>query len=70
MTDDLEVRAAEDRERLHNTVAELRSTLSATLDLKKNARQHLGIVCGVAALVGVGTGYSLMGLFVPSKRRR
>ena len=70
MTDDLETRAAEDRERLHNTVAELRSTLSDSLDLKKNARQHLGIVCGAAALLGLSMGYSLMGIFVPGKGGR
>jgi hypothetical protein len=64
----LEAKAEEDRKRLHKTVAELRSTLSDTLDVKKNARQHLGIACGVAALVGLGTGYSLMGMFIPGKR--
>jgi hypothetical protein len=61
---DLELKAAEERRRLHATLAELRSRVHAELDVKKRVRDHLGAVCGVAALLGLGLGYSVAGLFV------
>jgi len=61
---DLELRAAEERRRLHNAVAELRSRVRQELDAKKHIRENLGIVCGVAAAVGLALGYSVTGLFV------
>ena len=61
---DLERKAAEERRRLHSSVEELRDHLKDTLDVKKNARKHLGLACGVAALLGVTLGYSFTGIFV------
>ena len=61
---DLEQKAAEDRRRLHSSVEELRGHLKDTLDLKKNTREHLGLACGVAALLGVTVGYAFTGIFV------
>jgi hypothetical protein len=61
---DLEQKAAEDRHRLHTSVGELRDHLRDTLDVKKNTREHLGLACGVAALLGVTLGYSFTGIFV------
>ncbi len=61
---DLEEKAAEDRRRLHTSVEELRGHLKDSLDVKKNTREHLGLACGVAALVGVTVGYAFTGIFV------
>jgi hypothetical protein len=61
---DLELRAADDRRRLHKIVTELRSRMHEDLDVKKQAREHLGAACGVAAFVGLTLGYSVTGLFV------
>ena len=61
---DLVEKAAEDRRRLHSSVEELRDHLKDTLDVKKNTREHLGLACGAAALLGVTIGYSFTGIFV------
>lgn len=61
---DLEEKAAEDRRRLHTSVAELRVHLKDTLDIKRNTRKHLGLACGAAALLGVTLGYAFTGIFV------
>jgi hypothetical protein len=61
---DLELKAAEERRRLHGTLAELRSRVHEELDVKKRVREHLGLACGIAALLSLGLGYSAAGLFV------
>ena len=61
---DLELKAAEERRRLHGTLAELRSRVHDELDVKKRVREHLGAACAIAALLSVGIGYSVTGLFV------
>lgn len=60
---DLELKAADERLRLHTSVAELRSSLSHALDVRKNAREHLGSACAITALVGVVMGYAVTGVF-------
>ena len=60
---DLELKAADERRRLHGTLAELRSRVHDELDIKKHAGKHLGAACALAALVGLGLGYSVTGLF-------
>ncbi len=61
---DLELKAAEERRRLHRSLGELRSRMHEELDLKKHVRQHLGVASAVAVLAGLGLGYSIAGLFV------
>lgn len=61
---DLEEKAAEERRRLHSSVEDLRFHLKDSLDIKKNTREHLGLACGVAALLGLTLGYSVTGIFV------
>jgi hypothetical protein len=61
---DLELKAAEERRRLHGTLAELRSRVHEELDIKKRVREHLPAACGFAALLSLGLGYSLAGIFV------
>ena len=65
----LEVKAAEERRRLHSSVSELKSYLSEAIDLKRNVRAHLGVACSVAVLLGITTGYSFAGMFTGHGRR-
>ena len=62
-TYELELRAAEQRKRLHNSVEELKSKVRDKLDVKKNARQHLGAAAGVASVAGLALGYGVAGIF-------
>ena len=61
---DLELRAADERKRLHDVVAEFRSRVREDLDVKKQLRERLPLACTAAAVVALGLGYSLTGLFV------
>ena len=61
---DLELKAAEERRRLHGTLAELRSRVHQELDIKKRVREHLAAACVVATLLSLGLGYSVAGVFV------
>jgi len=61
--DVLEKRAADQRRQLHNTVAELRDSVHEKLDLKRNVRNHLGVVAGAMALAGLALGYAVAGVF-------
>jgi hypothetical protein len=63
-SNDLEIKAADERRRLHQTIVELRSRVHEEFDLKRRIRDRLGRACAVVALVGLGLGYSLTGLFV------
>ena len=60
---DLELKAADDRRRLHKTVSELKSAVRDKLDVNKNAREHLGLLCGISALIGLAAGYTVSGVF-------
>lgn len=61
---DLELKAAEERRRLHGTLAELRSRVHQELDVNRRVRNHLGTACAVTALISVVLGYSVAGMFV------
>lgn len=61
---DLELKAADERQRLHRSVSELRVSLTQALDVRKNAREHLGEVCAVTALFALASGYLVTGIFV------
>lgn len=56
-TDLLEQRAAGQRQRLHDSVLELRRHL----DIEKNARNHLGPVAAVTAILALVLGYGIAG---------
>ena len=58
-TDILEQRAASQRQRLHDSVVELREHL----DVQKTARTYLWRVAAVAALVAATLGYGVAGAF-------
>jgi hypothetical protein len=61
---DLEMKAADDRRRLHTSFEELKYRLKDEFDLQKKARQHLGLACGLVAIVALTVGYSFTGIFV------
>ena len=61
----LEVRAAEQRRDLHGSVEELRQVLRRRLDVKAKARKHLLPAAGLMAIVGLGIGYGVTGVFYP-----
>lgn len=61
--DVLEKRAADERRQLHNSVQELRESVQDRLDVKRNVRNHLGIVAGALAIAGLALGYGLTGVF-------
>lgn len=62
-TDILEVRAAEQRRRIHNSVSELRTQMREKLDVKKNAREYVWPASGVVGLIGLVVGYGFAGMF-------
>jgi len=66
-TEILEERAAEQRRRLHNTVAEMRSTVREKMDVRKNAeiysREHFPQAAAAVGAVGLVIGWALGGIF-------
>ena len=61
---DLELKAADDRRRLHESVGQLRSRVRETLDVKRNASEHLGLACCLSAGVALAAGYIVTGIFL------
>lgn len=61
---DLELKAADERRRLHQVVSEFRGRVRDDLDLKKQIREYFLPACGIAAVFGLGLGYSLTGLLI------
>lgn len=59
----LEMRAAEQRQQLHESVGELREVIGHKLDVKANARHYLAPASAVLALVGLAVGYTLGGIY-------
>lgn len=62
---DLQLKAADERRRLHESIEEFRCQLRDKLDMRNNAREHLGLACSLAAFVGLTAGYALTGIFIP-----
>lgn len=61
-TDLLELRAAEQRRRLHNSVAELRVQMREKLDLRRNARRYFWPASAVVGVCGLVLGYGFGGV--------
>lgn len=59
---DLEVRAADERRRLHSSIVEFKSRAREKLDVKRAARRHVLLGSGMAALVGMILGYGFAGI--------
>ena len=65
--ENLELKALEQRKRLHQRATELRSKVEAgreKLRISKHARQHFLPASIIVAAAGLGLGYSLGGLVV------
>ncbi|HLK34510.1 MAG TPA: hypothetical protein VKT29_15550 [Terriglobales bacterium] len=62
-TDLLELRAAEERRRLHNAVAELRVQAREKLDVRRNVRRYFWPASAVVGLFGLMLGYGFAGMF-------
>jgi hypothetical protein len=61
--DTLELRAREQRKQIHNSVQELKSTVQARLDPKRNARIYFPQIATVATILGLSAGYVVGGIF-------
>lgn len=59
----LELRAREQRKQIHNSVQDLKSTVQAKLDPKRNARLYFPQIATVAAILGLSAGYVVAGIF-------
>jgi tetrahydromethanopterin S-methyltransferase subunit F len=59
----LELRAREQRKQIHNSVQDLKSTVQAKLDPKRNARIYFPQIATVAAILGLAAGYVVGGIF-------
>jgi hypothetical protein len=66
-TEILEQRAAEQRQRIHNSVGELKSTLRETvrehLDVENYARSYIWRFVAVASVIALISGYGVAGMF-------
>lgn len=60
---ELELRAADQRRRLHSTVHELKDHVRDFLDVKKNAREHVFLASGITAALAAALGYGVAGIF-------
>ncbi|MCU1286364.1 MAG: hypothetical protein JWO13_2714 [Acidobacteriales bacterium] len=65
-----EARAAQQRQKLHGAVGDLRDVLRHKLDVKANAREYMATASGVLAIIGLAIGYSLGGIFFAGRERR
>ena len=59
----LELRAAEERRKLQHTMVELKSTVRETLDVKRAAREYVKPASAVVAVLGLVFGYAFAGMF-------
>lgn len=67
-TDILEMRAAEQRRRIHETVLELRGQLEDKLDVRKKASEYIVPASGAAAFLGLLFGYGVASMFSAPRR--
>jgi hypothetical protein len=61
--DILEVRAAEQRRRIHETVLALRGQMEEKLDVRRQAAEYVWPASGVAAAVGLVLGWGVAAMF-------
>lgn len=66
--DVLEVRAAEERRRIHERVLELRAQVEDKLDVRRQAAPYVWTGSGVAALAGLVFGWGLAGILTRPRR--
>jgi ElaB/YqjD/DUF883 family membrane-anchored ribosome-binding protein len=66
--DELEARAAAERQRLHDNVIELRQVVRERLDAKHYVRDNPGRTVLVIGLLGLALGYLTAGVFIGAVR--
>jgi hypothetical protein len=66
---ELELRASEQRQRIHLSLSELKGRLRERGAVKPLLRKYLAKFAGSAALVGLMAGYGIGGLFANGRRR-
>ena len=66
--DILEVRAAEERRRIHERVLELRAQMEEKLDVRRQAASYVWPLSAVAIVVGLVVGWGLAGMFSSPRR--
>jgi hypothetical protein len=66
--DILELKAVEQRQRLHETFSELRSGVRHKLDVRSQAREYVWPASAVGALLSLAVGYTTGSLFRRSFR--
>ena len=64
----LEVRAAEQRRRIHESVLALRQQIDEKLDIRKSATEYVMPASGVAAFLGLLFGYGVASMFSAPRR--
>jgi hypothetical protein len=67
-TEDLQLRAEDQRRRLQSSINELRDRVRQEADLKQLLRRHLGWVCAAGAALGLALGYGLAGTWARNRR--
>jgi len=64
--DDLQLRAMEQHNQLHQTVIELKNKVSETrerFDIQRNIREHFGAAAGIGAALSFLLGYGVGNMF-------
>jgi hypothetical protein len=64
--ENLELRAVEQRNRLHQTASELKGKIAQTreqLDPARNVREHFAVVATAAGTLALLVGYGVAGMF-------
>ena len=67
-TDVLELRAAEQRRRIHDSILELRQQIDHKLDVRKKASEYVLPASGAAAFMGLLLGYGVASMFSTPRR--
>ena len=65
--DQLELQAAAQRNHLRARAAELKEKIAVTrerFDVRRNAREHLGVAAGLVAAIAFIAGYAVTGVFL------
>lgn len=62
-TYDLQLRAADERRRLHGSVTELKVRVREKMDLQRNAREHVISGSAAAGFISLVFGYAIAGMF-------
>ena len=60
----LVAQAEQQRRRIHNDIAGLRSSVRQAMDTKKLARENLRPALGIAGIIGLIAGYGFAGMFI------